>query len=424
MLEFPSLEPDIIILNMAEAKGEDPIIGPSSNVLETLKDATFTKSEHLLKPNGQEITTRLVREGAGMVGLEDRIENQEWAGIFNHYIKTAGASLQLGRLLKLNGEQVDLQLMLDTVTLSHSGRRQYDEATWYPEQIDDAAQKRELGDTQIGLENLQSKHLPPELIDMISVHGLGTTYPFEATKTWNEKLPMYLDFRIAQNAMPMEQRFVDLQGGVAVGRYTQEFLDRTHEWARSREQELFNALHVSSYGGVSANPQNLKARIDTAIKLGKFKEAEVAALKETKLYKPKLGRDGDVAEVAGLSQDEFLDRLQLHPEDINDQLLQPERWERYVRRLYINDAEQGIFARLSQLHRDIEAEKVGSAEELEKEFPQNTWWGKYARELYDKRHGKPLHPRVHKQVGIARAIEFYHQIEQGRLVDKSIDTSS
>lgn len=408
---------------MAEARGDKPILGPSSISLKALKEASFTKPKHVHKPSGQEITTRLVREGAGMVGLEDRVENQEWAGIFNHYVKTAGGSLQLGRLLQLNGQDVDLQLMLNTVMLSHSGRRQYDEATWYPEQVDNATKKRELGDTQIGLANLQSKHLPPELIDMISVHGLGTIYPFEATKTWNEKLPMYLDFRIAQNAMPMEQRFIDLQRGVAAGRYTQEFLDKTHEWAIGREHELFEALHIPSYEVVASNPQNLKARIDTAIKLGKFTETQAAALKETKLYKPKSEKAGDLAEIAGLTPEEFLERLQLHPEDINDQLLQPERWERYIRRLYINDAEQGIFARLSQLHRDVEIGKVGSAEELNKEFPQNTWWGKYVRELYDKRHGVPLHPRDHKQIGIARAIEFYGQIEQDRVGSKFGDTS-
>lgn len=398
---------------MIETKDGKPVLGPSSNVLEALRDAAFTQSKDLRKPNGQEITTRLVHEGAGMAGLEDRVENQEWAGIFNHYVKTTGASLQLGKLLKLNGQAVNLQLMLDTVMLSHSGRRQYDEATWYPDDVDDASTKRELGDTQIGLANLNRKNLPPELIEMISVHGLGTTFPFEATKTWNQKLPMYLDFRIAQNAMSMEQRFIDLQRGVVAGRYTQEFLDRTHEWAKNTERELFEALKLPSYGAVSVNQANLRARIDIAIKLGKFSEDEAGVLRATKLYKPKSDREGDVAEIIGISQEEFLNRLQLSPEDINDQLLQPERWERYIRRLYINDAEQGIFACLSQLHKDIEAGKVGSMEEVEKEFPQNTWWGRYARELYDNRHGVPLHPRAHKQIGIARAIEFYHKMEQG-----------
>lgn len=399
---------------MAETRGDKPILGPSSNILEALKEGTFTEPKTLRKPNGQEITTRLVREGAGMVGLEDRRENQEWAGIFSHYVKTAGTSLQLGRLLQLNGQEVDLQLILDTVIISHSGRRQYDEATWYADEVDHAAEKREVGDTQIGLANLQDKNLSPKLIEMVSAHGLGTIFPFEATTTWNHKLPLYLDYRISQNAMSLEQRFVDMQRGVVSGRFTQEFLDKTHVWANEREQELFNALHLPSYAAIAGNPANLRARIDTTVKLGKFSEAETKALQETDLYKPRSGRKGDVAQAVGLSHEEFLARLQLKPEDINDRLLQPERWERYIRRLYINDAEQGIFDRLSELYRNISEGKAGSAEELEQEFPQNTWWGKYARELYNNRKGVPLYPRVQKQIGIARAIEFYRKIEQAR----------
>lgn len=390
---------------MAETR-KNPI-GPSSEVLEVLGEARFTDAKHLRKPNGQEITTRLVREGAGMVGLEDRRENQEWAGIFNHYVKTAGASLQLGKLLKLNGQEVDLQLILDTVMLSHSGRRQYDEVSWYGDEVEEAAKKKGMDDTQIGLANLRNKNLPPELIKMISVHGLGLSYPYEAVKNWNQKLPMYLDFRIAQNAMSLEQRFVDLQRGVVAGRYSQEFLDTQHEWARKTETELFDALNILSYRELTQNPENLRARINIAIKLDRFTPVQVNVLQ-------KLEDDKDIAAFVNMTEDEFINKLQLHAEDINDKLLQPERWERYIRRLYINDAEEGIFARLSQLHRDISERKVGSEEELEKEFPQNTWWGKYARELYDKRHGVPLHPRDHKQKGIARAIKFYHEIEQDR----------
>lgn len=397
---------------MTEVKKDNLILGPSSNVLEALKGGVFTESKHLQKPNGQQVTTRLVTEGVGMVGLENPRENQEWAGIFNHYVKTAGASLQLGRLLQLNGENIDLQLMLDTVMLSHSGRRQYDEANWYPNEVDDAEEKKKAGDTQIGLSTLQDANLSSELLEMIAVHGLGTIVPFDATKTWNEKLPLYLDFRISQGPMSMDQRFMDLQRGVAAGRYTQDFLDRTQEWARDREVEVFDALHINSYGAIVENPQNLKARIDVAIKLGKFSEAEAQSLGGTKLYKPKSGQECDFAELIGLSHDDFVARLQLEPTDINERLLQPERWERYIRRLYINDAEQGIFTRLSQLHNDILAGKVGSVDELDKEFPKNTWWGQYARDLYDRRDGIPLHPNRHKQMGIGRAIEFYSGLEK------------
>lgn len=390
------------------------VTGPNSRVIEALKGRVSESKEvisHKPGSQGQKVKVRLVEEGAGMVGLNDREDNREWAGIFNHYVKTAGASLQLGKLLKLNGQEVDLQLLLNTVMLSHSGRRQYEEATWYPDEVDRAEEKREMGDTQIGLSNLKNKNLPPELLEMISVHGLGTIFPFEATKTWNQKLPIYLDFRIAQNAMPMDKRFVELQRGVVNGRYTQEYLDSLHRWAAQTEKEFFETLAIPSYDSFKNNPLNLKARIDAAIKLGKFSEEEVKLLRNTKLYKQS-GQDGDFAEISGMDQNEFLSRLQLHPEEINDRLLEPERWERYIRRLYINDAEQGIFSRLSEVHRDILERKVGSKEELEKEFPENTWWGKYARELYDKRQGQPLHPRIHKQIGIDRAIEFYHQLEQ------------
>lgn len=398
---------------MTEAKNKQLVLGPTGNVLEALKDATFEAPQNLTKPDGKSIRTRLVREGLGMVGLEDRIENQEWAGIFNHYAKVAGASLKLGTLLKLNGRDVDLKLMVNTVMLSHGGRRQYDEANWYPEEVSNASEKRQKSDTQIGLENLEGKNLSPELIDMIGMHGLGVMYPFDKIQnSWNEKLPLYLDFRIAQNAMPMEQRFQDLQRGVIAGRYTQEFLDQTQSWARSRESELFDALKINSYESVINDPKNLKARLEVAIQLGKFTEEEIKVLRESKIYKPKSEDNRDIATSVELTHEEFLERLQLHPEDINEKLLQPARWERYIRRLYINDAEQGIFARLSQLHTDISEGKTGSGEELEKEFPENTWWGKYARELYDKRHGKPLVPRTHKQIGIARAIEFYSQLEK------------
>lgn len=392
------------------------VTGPNSRVIEALKGRVSEPKEvisHKHGSQGQKVKVRLVEEGAGMVGLKDWEDNREWAGIFNHYVKTAGASLQLGKLLKLNGQEVDLQLLLDTVMLSHSGRRQYDEATWYPEEINDAARKREMGDTQIGLSNLRDKNLPPELLKMISVHGLGTIFPFEATKTWNEKVPLYLDFRIAQNAMPMEQRFVDLQRGVVTGRYTQDFLDKTHEWAITTESELFEALHVPSYDSIENSPLNLRARIDIAIKLDKFSEEEAKLLRNTKLYKES-GQDVDLAEISGMDQNEFLSRLQLHPEDINDRLLQPERWNVILEDYILMMRSKGFFTRLSELNRGILEGRVNSKEELEKEFPENTWWGKYAREFYAKRHGQPLHPRIHKQLGINRAIEFYHQLEQTR----------
>jgi hypothetical protein len=390
---------------MTRSKENSALAHPSSATLEIMRDARFTKQQTSYITNGQE-GTRLVIDGSGMIGLENMAENKEWAGLFNHCVKIAGASLKLGRLLQYNGHEIDLQLLLDTVMLSHNGRRQYEEARRYPNDVPRAEEKVAMGDTRIGLSNLKWRNVQPELVDMVAVHGVDKFYPFEAIRTWNQKLPLYLDYRIGQNVVSLDQRFASFQEHVASGRTPQETLDKAYTWAITTEKELFAALHIDSYDALVRNPQNLKARIDAAVQLGRFSESQVHNLLETKLYKPS-GIDEDVVEVSGLSKEGFWGRLQLRAEDVNEKLLQPERWERYIRRLYINDAEQGIFARLSQ----------GGVAELESEFPQNTWWGKYARELYEQRHGVPLLPQDNKQIGIARAIEFYRRIERSRLAD-------
>lgn len=399
---------------MVETGKEKPVIGPSSQALGVLKDGEFSEKKQLCKLSGQAITTRLVIEGVGMAGLEDPAENREWAGMFNHFVKVAGASLQLGRLLQLNGQGVNLQLLLDTVMVSHGGRRQYDEAGWYPNEVESAKGKQAAGDTRIGLSILQGKNLPPELLRTVAVHGRGAhpIIPYEEIKTWNEKLPLYLDFRIAQTVKSLAERF-GTKRAVQTTFSTPESHDKSQSWAMNTERELFETLRIASYDTLVKNPKNLKARIETAIKLGKFSEEEASALRKTRLYQPKSELDGDIAGIVNLTHDEFLEKLQLNPDDINERLLQPERWERYIRRLYLNDAEEGIFARLSELQTEITEEKAGSSlEKLEKEFPPDTWWGQYARELYENQQGKALKPRAQKQIGIARAIEFYRRLEQ------------
>jgi len=363
------------------------VFGPSSEVLGVLREAHFTEPELLRKNNGQELSTRLVCEGSGMIGLENQNENQEWSGMFNHYVKVAGAALELGKLLKLNGKDIDLQMIVDTVMLSHSGRRQYDEAVWYSDEVNkfgNAKERIDMGDTAIGLANMADKNLSPKLIEMVLMHSVGSPgVPFDMAKTWNQKLPMYLDFRISQGAMSLEQRFIDLQRGVVAGRYTQEFLDTLHDWALGTEKELFEELKIDSYESLVKDQKNLATRINIAKKLGKLSTE---------------------SETVELSHEELLSKLQINPEDINDKFLQPERWERYVRRLYINDAEENIFVRMGQIE--------GDAEKMGKEFPENKWWGQYSRDLYIRRKGILHRLNKNGQKGMDRGIEFYRKLEQ------------
>jgi hypothetical protein len=111
---------------------------PDSNVLEALRgDVSELKYTVSQKPanKGQEVAVKIVTDGSGMVGLVDSVDNREWAGIFNHFVKTARIATYLGRELQDNGVEVDTILLLNAILISHAGRRQWDEATRYPDLV-------------------------------------------------------------------------------------------------------------------------------------------------------------------------------------------------------------------------------------------------------------------------------------------------
>ncbi|MEK7573631.1 MAG: hypothetical protein AAB531_04370 [Patescibacteria group bacterium] len=332
-------------------------VRPVSQTLEALEgevsDPVTTNSQ---KPGneGQKVTVRLVREGAGMAGLEEREDNKEWAGIFNHLVKTARVSTFLAQELQKVGENVNPNLILNTVLISHAGRRQWDEANWYPEAVENAEEKAKMGDQPLAIPVLEKAGTPTEIMEIVESHAVGTQYPIERMDTWEKKLALYADFRVSQNLMNLDERFEDLsKRAVPAGRLTKEQLDAIEAWARKTEEEIFS-------------------------------------------------------------------RISITPAEITDNFPPQPRWERYIRRLYINDAEEGIFARLNTLHDALKAEDnftfspegfQGVIKRMDLEFPENTWWGKYVRQLYKDRHGVPFHPRIGKQRGITRAIEFYKSLE-------------
>lgn len=338
---------------MTEVKAGE-LVRPSSKTLEALEgkvsDPVKTIS-HKPGSEDKEVTVRLVQEGAGMAGLKEREDNKEWSGIFNHLVKTARVATFLAQELRKRGKNVSPNLILNTVLISHAGRRQWDEANWYPNVVESAQEKAAMGDQPLATPVLEKAGIPREIMEIVEAHAVGTQYPIERMDTWEKKLALYADFRVSQNSMSLRDRFDDLaKRAVPAGRLTQEQLDAIEAWAFKTEQEIFSKLSIK-------------------------------------------------------------------PVDITDDYPPQPRWERYIRRLYVNDADDGIFSRLNELYTQLnQAESNGSLfpsiiEKFKAEFPENTWWGKYVRELYQVRHGTPLHPRIGKQLGIARAIQFYKGLE-------------
>lgn len=347
---------------------------PQSEILKLLKgnvsDHVVTTSQ---KPgeNGETKTIKYVQEGAGIVGIKDVEEMKEYEGLLNHILKTARVAVFLGNELKKRGENVDVDLLLNAVLISHAGRRQYNEAVWYPNAVDNAENKAALGDQALTAQILEQAKLPSDLIDVVESHGLGRPYPFERMDSWAKKLALYADYRVAQSVMSIGDRFDDLQKRsiddlVKVGkkpRFPQELLDSLRKWAVNTEEDIFGILQRPPDHSESSE---------------KGKE-----------YEP------------------------LKPGDITDMFPPVPSWESYLRRSYINDAEEDIFLRLTELHEGIKSGKITQSQ-LDREFPPNTWFGMYAQEIYKSRAGKPLKSKGDRPNGIARAIDFFEKMEDIR----------
>lgn len=386
------------------------VAGPDAKVLKALT-GTVSEPQTVNRYNDRgelvgEETARFVESGLAMIGHSNWKENRDWGNLFNHYVKVTGAAVILGGLLRMNGQNVNSRLLYHGGLFSHGARRLWDEARFHLDSVPDAEKKKEMRDTRIAVEYLKQKRFPQRFIEVVAVHGMPDgVYPYEKADSWDKKLPFFLDFRIDQTAMSLEDRVKSMEErSLKTGRVSQEEFEKVVAWARKTQEELFDALNIPSYEVVTKHPEHIKARIQVAIKLGKFSEEEAERLRKIRVFLPKSGEDIDPAESVGMTQDEFLERLQLHPEDINDRLLQPERWERYIRRLYIMDAEEDIFAHMDK----VEGEK---------------WWDTYVRELYGWQDGIPYDPRNIlvpnrndevvrnrvKKVGIRRAMESFNR---------------
>jgi hypothetical protein len=323
---------------------------PRSATLEVLKGSISEPIEtvsHKPDSEGQIIKVPLVKKGSGMIGLKDAADNQEWAGIFNHVLMTARVATFLGEQLREKGEAIDPDCILNTILVSHAGRRQFDEATWYPLAIFDASQKIESGDTAITLDLLSDTSISPTIVENARAHGIGNTYPISQMDTWEKVLAAYADFRVSQHVISLQERFADLERrGVAAGRFSRSHLKALKEWAFQAERRIFS-------------------------------------------------------------------KLQIKPEQIADNNPSTPWWERYLRRLYVNDAEKDIFASFSQLYQESEREETNIVE-LNKDF-LGSWWEKYVRDLYEAQRGIPYQQakekRRNKAVGIERAIGFFEKLD-------------
>lgn len=374
-------------------------VRPKSEVLEALKGQI---SEPLTtisnKPGkvGEEVSVRVVKEGPGMVGLCDFYDNREWAGILNHVLLSARYATYFSKKLCEAGFESNPRRVLNGMLVSRPGRRQWDEAGWYPEIVENAQEKRNISNETLGMQLIKDK-VPQDVFELVVALGHnveGFAVDPSVYDSWDFKIAIYVDHRTAQKYEPLNIRM----GEFLLGNFFKR--EDINSEVRTRVyEELKGLIGRQKQSRLSGGwPVSLEEADRVARDLGASSDS--VRLTRSELMRLIL-QDADT-EVALIS-------VGIDPE-IDEEKVPAPRWERYLRRLYVNDAEEDIFSRLDGLYKAADNEEgpivfEGIMKRIDIEFPKNSWWGGYVRSLHWE--GMPYKSRRNKPQGIQRAVEFF-----------------
>lgn len=164
---------------------------------------------------GQTVEVSLVTTGSGQFGLTSWRDNKEWAGIFNHSVLTARIASHLAMQLAKREHPVDPQLIIDTMIVSHPGRRQWDEARWYPDAAPNAAERTKVTNETLGLRIIQG-HVPEKAFKIVTAlaHGNKEFPPDPDTLASLEyRLTSYVDHRTTDHVQALHTRMGDFLAG-------------------------------------------------------------------------------------------------------------------------------------------------------------------------------------------------------------------
>lgn len=379
------------------------IIRPKAAVLEAL---TGKVSEPLRtvsqKPRfeGSEVTVRLSEEGPCMAGLIDVDDNREWFGINNHQWLSARYAVNFSKRMAEAGYDTDPGRILNAMLVSHTGRRQWDEAGWYPDAVKNAKQTRSISNETLGMQLIDGE-VPGDVFGLVVAlgHGIeGFSVDPKIYESWDYKIAIYTDHRTTQKYEPLHTRMGDFLLGNFYKRedVTPELKEEVYGRIESMiaEQKQRRFLWIEPFSVDDAD--------EIAKKLG---AAEISSrLVGRKELMRLVLQDADT--------EATLIAAGIDPDEINDETVPEPRWERYLKRLYLNDAEEGVF----QLRKSW-----GNIHPLDGHFMID--WESEVLEIYSKHGGVPYKSQNGKPQGTQRAIEFFRYLDtlpltKGEKVDK------
>lgn len=308
-----------------------------------------------------------------MFGLTDWQDNKEWSGIFNHSVLSARYSVHFAQQLQETEYSVNAQQILDGMIVSHTGRRQWDEAGWYPEVIPDAEKKRTNSNETLGLKLIQGK-VPQDVFGLVSALGHNVEEFSVDPSVYNSleyKLTSYVDHRTTQQYESLHTRMGDFLLG--------NFFDR---------DQITDELKQNVY---SAMDTIIERRKNYQLGLEEFdisldKADEIANILGAKSDSPRLARR-DLMQL--ILQDADTEAMLIHegidPDNITEKTVPMPQWEDKLRQDYVASARESIIDRVTPRLEELANPNTNTAStvinSLNNDFPANTLWGHYAREL-------------------------------------------
>lgn len=359
-------------INFRERSSIASEISPTQGVVEALKGTVSESIKTISQKPGQkgkEVVVRIVKDGPGLFGLTGMEDNKEWSGIFNHTILSARYSVYFAEKMLKADYETHPQTILDAMIVSHAGRRVWDEASWYPQAVPDADEKRRVTNETLGLRLIKGK-VPAkafELVAALAHNPKGVDIDPAIYNSWDYKITSYVDHRTAQ-----EYGYLHIRMGVFL---INNFFDR---------KKVTDEVKEEVYGEVK---KIIERRRD--LKLGKdvkpisLEEAdEIAKNLGANLDSPRLKRKDLMGLILRDAETEaVLIKSGINPDAVNDITVPMPNWEDDLRKKYLETAKEEIIKRINEL--DGQPERLNFA--VLNEFSPNTWWDKYARELYNKK---------------------------------------
>lgn len=372
------------MVNQIDREHQSPIaeVRISPQIVDALRGKISEPTEtisHKPGSQGEIVRVRIALEGPGMFGLTDMEDNKTWSGMFNHQVKSGVLGAHLSTIMAQAGHDTSPSRIANTMAVvSHAGRRQWEEARDFPDMAPNAKEKRALSNETLGMHLIQGK-VPQSVFDLTVALGHNTedfSVDPAVYTSWDYLIAIYADHRTTQQYEPLHTRMGDflLSNFFEKGTITPDIKEQVYIAIAI----LIDRQKRFRFGEEGTHPVPLDEADAIAAQLGARPDS--ARLVRKDLIRLIL-QDADT--------EATLIQAGVNPDAINDETIPLPQWEDDLRYAYVAPAQENIasniYGRIRAFHQWSITDEVFDLrifEKLNADFPENSWWGRYARKVF------------------------------------------